>query len=77
MVADLAASRDAGLAHLPELASEWSNRMRLPERTVRTYLSQNIHYRLDAACLEGTARFYADAVACGLLPESPDMTFIL
>ena len=76
MVADLSASRDAGLAHLPELASEWSKRLRLPERTVLSYLSRNIHYRLDAACLDGIARFYADAVECGLLSQSPALTFL-
>ena len=73
---DLQASRDAGLAHLPELAAEWSTRLRLPLSTVRTYLGRNIHYVLDEPCLSGIARFYADAAECGLIGGQPELRFL-
>ena len=73
---DLLASRDAGLRNLPALAVEWSARLRLPLATVETYLTRNIHYVLDEPCLAGIARFYADAVECGLIDRAPDLDFL-
>ncbi len=76
VVRDLQASRDGGLAHLPELAAEWSRRLGLPLPTVTTYLGQNIHYVLDPPCLAGMARFYEDAVECGWLEQPPQLNFL-
>jgi chorismate dehydratase len=73
---DLIGSRDAGLANVPALAAEWSGRLGLPLGTVAAYLGQNIHYVLDAACLEGIDRFYADAAECGLIDRAPELVFL-
>jgi chorismate dehydratase len=73
---DCTASRDAGLAHLPALADQWSERLRLPRATIETYLCHNIHYTLDPACLQGIAGFYADAEECGLIPSQPPLHFL-
>ena len=65
---DLAQSRDAGQRHTDELVAEWTPRLGLPPETIRTYLTRNIHYRLDAGCLQAIERFYQLSEACGVLP---------
>ncbi|MGI4756579.1 MAG: menaquinone biosynthetic enzyme MqnA/MqnD family protein [Janthinobacterium lividum] len=67
--ADLAASRDAGLRHTDDLVDEWLPRLPLSEATIRTYLTQNIHYTLDTMCLQAIERFYQLTTASGVLPE--------
>src|SRR5882762_3854713 len=56
---DLAAifqqSRDHGLdpASRDQISREWAPRLGLTESDVRSYLTENIYYYLDAPCLEG------------------------
>ena len=38
--------------------------------TIRFYLSSNIHYILDEACLRGLDMFYRLAAECGALPPA-------
>ncbi len=66
---DFILSRDHGLANIATLASEWSRRIPLPEHTIRTYLSENIHYILDEECLEGITAFFRIAAELNILPE--------
>ena len=73
---DFQDSRDAGLAHIPQLVAEWAPRLRLPEQTVREYLTGNIHYQLDAACLAGIEHFYRRALDCRLIPSVPAITLL-
>ena len=68
LVADLTASRDAGLAHIEELVREWSGRVPLPAEVIRTYLTDNIYYRLDAGCLEAMRYFRKLGSELGILP---------
>lgn len=69
LTADLVASRDGGLQHREDLVAEWFPRLALPKQTIRTYLSENIHYTLDADCLQAMQRFYELGSACGVLRE--------
>jgi chorismate dehydratase len=71
-------SRDHGLApdNLNKIAKEWSARVGLSEAEVRAYLTENIHYYLDAPCLEGLQLFYRYAQECGALPPSPALRFL-
>jgi len=79
---DLAAifrdSRDRGLepTSLSEIAREWSSRLGISETEVRIYLTENIHYELDAGCLEGLQLFYRYAVEIGALPAAPELRFV-
>jgi chorismate dehydratase len=41
------------------------------EPDVRSYLTENIHYQLDAGCLEGLQSFYRYAAEIGALPAAP------
>jgi chorismate dehydratase len=80
---DLAAifqqSRDHGLepASLDHIVREWAPRLGLNESDVRSYLTENIHYHLDASCLEGLQLFYRYAAEIGALPAAPEMCFLV
>ncbi len=76
LVQDLQISRDHGLEHIEDLASEWSTRIAVPEATIRFYLSKNIHYILDEASLRGLDQFYRYAAECGALPPAPPLRLI-
>jgi chorismate dehydratase len=79
---DLAAifqdSRDHGLQppSLDRIAREWAPRLGLSEAEVKTYLTENIHYDLDPACLDGLQLFYRYASECGALPAAPSLRFL-
>lgn len=68
LTADLIASRDAGLQHREDIVKEWLPRVDLPAETIRTYLSDNIHYVLDEDCLQAIQCFYRLGYAAGVLP---------
>ena len=76
IVHDFQTSRDAGLAHIDDLVSEWSARMPVPANTIRTYLTENIWYVLDEPCIEGIQLFYRYGVECGALPSAPKLSFL-
>jgi chorismate dehydratase len=65
---DFIHSRIHGLQNIEALAAEWSARLPIPESTIRTYLSTNIHYILDDECLEGMRGFFRMAAETGTLP---------
>jgi chorismate dehydratase len=79
---DLAAvfrdSRDHGLMpeNLDQISREWAQRVGLSEAGVRSYLTENIHYQLDAGCLEGLQLFYRYAAELGALPAAPPLRFV-
>jgi chorismate dehydratase len=73
---DLQTSRDHGLEHIEDLVDEWSARIAVPRETIRFYLTKNIHYILDEACLRGLDQFYRYAAECGALPPAPALRLI-
>jgi chorismate dehydratase len=76
LVEDFEGSRDNGLAHVEDLVQEWSARVALPASTLRTYFTENIHYILDEACLDGLNLFYRYAAECAVLPAAPPLKFL-
>ncbi len=78
---DLAAvfrdSRDHGLRpeNLGQISREWAPRLGLTEPDVQCYLTENIHYKFDAGCIEGLQLFYRYAADLGVLPAAPDLRF--
>jgi chorismate dehydratase len=78
---DLAAvfqqSRNHGLQpdSLDQIARQWATKVNLTEPEVKTYLTENIYYNLDAACLQGLQLFYRYAQDCGALPAAPPLHF--
>jgi chorismate dehydratase len=71
------ASRDHGLEpdNLRQIVELWSPRIGLPRQTIHEYLTQNIFYTLDDACLEGLRLFYRFAHECKALPLAPELVF--
>ena len=65
---DLMQSRDHGLENIDQIAAEWSRRYPIPESTIRSYLTRNIHYVLDEECVQGMRGFFRMAAECGALP---------
>jgi chorismate dehydratase len=76
LIADLTASRDAGLAHTEQLVNEWTPRLALSSNTIRTYLRHNIHYTLDPDCLRAIELFRALAATIGALPPLPALNLL-
>jgi chorismate dehydratase len=79
---DLAAvfqeSRDHGLRpeNLDQIVRDWAPRVGLSESEVKNYLTENIHYRLDGACLEGMQLFFRYAQEWAALPAAPHLRFL-
>jgi len=67
LIEDLQRSRDKGLAQVEQLVTEWSARLPLPQATIRTYLTENIYYFLDAPCLHAIALFRRYAAELSVL----------
>jgi chorismate dehydratase len=65
---DFIRSRDHGLNNIDALVAEWSHRFPMQESTIRTYLTENIHYVLDDECIEGMRGFFRIAAETGVLP---------
>jgi chorismate dehydratase len=79
---DLAAvfrdSRDHGLRleSIEQISRDWAPRVGLSESDVRSYLTENIHYQLDAGCLGGLQLFYRYAAEIGASPAAPPLRFV-
>ena len=71
-------SRDHGLAseNLSQIAREWARRLNLSHDEVKSYLTENIHYFLTSACLDGMNLFFRYASECGALPPAPELHFL-
>jgi chorismate dehydratase len=65
---DFIQSRIHGMENIDTLVAECSKKFPIPEATIRTYLTTNIHYVLDEECLEGMSGFFRMAAETGALP---------
>ncbi len=68
LIDDFIRSRDHGLQNIDSLVQHWSRQIPLSEQTIRSYLTQNIHYVLDDECLEGMRGFFRMAAETSVLP---------
>jgi chorismate dehydratase len=66
---DFIQSRIHGQQNIDALVAEWSNKLPIPEETIRAYLTTNVHYILDDECIEGMRVFFRMAAELGILPE--------
>jgi chorismate dehydratase len=74
---DFIRSRDHGLENIDALVRHWSRQLPLSEQTIRSYLTQNIHYILDEECIQGMRGFFRMAAETGVLPSYELPTFDL
>jgi len=74
---DFNQSRIHGLDNIEALVAEWSKKLPVPEQTIRSYLTTNIHYVLDDECIEGMKVFFRAAAQLSVLPEyTPEISSI-
>jgi len=66
---DFIRSRDHGLQNIDAIVAENAQRLPVPESTIRSYLTSNIHYILDEECIEAMRGFFRMAAECGVLPS--------
>jgi chorismate dehydratase len=76
LIADLNASRDAGLAHIGDLIREWTPRLAISPTTIRADLTRNIHYTLDPECLRAIELFRSLAAEMHILPPLTALTML-
>jgi len=69
VVADFLASKDYGVARIPEIADAASMKLDLPAKDLEEYLAENINFDLDAENLDGLNLQFEKAAALGLIPE--------
>ena len=68
-------SRDVGLAHVPEIANEWSRKLELSPEFIIDYLTENIQYSLHAGNVAGMQLFFELAAELKVLPPAPELRF--
>ena len=73
---DLNTSRRRGQHHIEALVEEWTPRIALPPGTIRTYLTENIHYLLDDPCRAAIREFRTLAAQHGILPPLDPLPFL-
>ncbi len=76
LIADLNASREHGLNHIDDLVHEWKSRIALAPATIHDYLTGNIYYSLDAACIQAIQTFRRLAAQIGALDDLPALPFL-
>ena len=60
-------SRDAGVRDIPAIAKRYAVELSLKEEILREYLTQNVHYYMDDACMQGLRQFYEMAARVGAI----------
>lgn len=55
---DFSGARDDGLRHLDEIAADYETHISLPKNDLKTYLSENISYRIDASMQSGLELYF-------------------
>lgn len=71
-------SRDHGLQdeNVQSIAQKWAPRMGLTEADIVSYFRHNIHYQLDAECLQGLQLFFQLAEEVGHIAKAPRLEFL-
>ncbi len=69
VLADFAASRNFGMAHIPAICQEAARELELPQQTLESYLRQNIDFSLGEENRRGLERYFHEAARLGLIPR--------
>jgi chorismate dehydratase len=72
---DFELSREYGLAHVDEIAAEYSPKLKMTPQALKVYLTQNIDYSLDEGNRKGLREFYRLARETGIIPVEKDLYF--
>jgi len=75
VISDFLASKEYGMARLPEIADAASMKLDLPPKDLEKYLTDNINFDLDAENIEGLNLYYQKAAALGLIARYRPIEF--
>jgi chorismate dehydratase len=70
VAADFLASRDFGLSRITEICFGAARELELPQRTLESYLRDNIDFSLDEENRGGLELYFAHAAKRGLIPQA-------
>jgi chorismate dehydratase len=70
VTADFLASRDFGLSRIPEICFGPARELELPQRTLESYLHQNIDFTLDEENRRGLESYFTHAAKLDLIPQA-------
>jgi chorismate dehydratase len=73
---NFAAARDEGLAHLDEVAAEYKPQLGLSGEEIKTYLTDNIAFRMDEEMEKGLSRYFELARKHDLIESLKPLVFI-
>jgi chorismate dehydratase len=77
VLADFAASRAYGMAHIAEISLEAERELHLPAAALASYLRDNIDFSLDERNRKGLDHYFARAAALGLIPRAKPVQWAL
>jgi chorismate dehydratase len=70
VTADFIASRDFGLSRIGEISFDAAQDLELPQRTLESYLRNNIDFSLDPENRRGLELYFEHAARLGLIPQA-------
>ena len=73
---DFASARDEGLAHIDEIAANYSSQIGLSRDEITKYLTENISYSIDAEMRDGMEMYFKLAEKHGLIEQCREIKFI-
>jgi len=73
---DLAAVRDEGLRHIDEIAANYAGDIALTMDDLKTYLSENISYSVDASMQKGMELYFELAAKNNLIETNKPLNFL-
>jgi chorismate dehydratase len=76
VVEALRASREFGVQNIPAIAKRYAEQLSLKEDILLEYLTQNVHYYMDEACVESLRLFYDKAARVGAIQSARDVEFL-
>ena len=76
IVEALKESREYGVQNIPSIAQRYSRELSLKEEFLREYLTENVHYYMDDACVEGLRQFYEMAARVGAIKSARSLEFL-
>ena len=69
-------SREYGIQNIRAIAQRYSQELSLKEEFLREYLTENVHYYMDDACVEGLRLFYDMAARVGAIKRARSVDFL-
>ncbi|MFN0138725.1 MAG: menaquinone biosynthetic enzyme MqnA/MqnD family protein [Pyrinomonadaceae bacterium] len=73
---DFAAARDEGLAHIDEIASNYSSQIGQSRDEMKKYLTESISYTIDETMQQGMELYFTLAEKHGLIDGRRELTFV-